>query len=334
MANPEHLRILQQGVHAWNSWRITEPGVRPDLTRADLRRAGLNGADFRSADMREVTLFQAGLNSANFTAADLQGATLNRSFLTGTSFVQANLAGAGLFRTSLQEAVFVSTVLEGAFIGEARFRMTVLADVDLSTVQGLESIRHQGPSTIGIDTIYRSKGHIPEIFLRGCGVDGELIAVAKNVWRTPARYYSCFISHSSQDDLFTGKLYNDLLARGVRCFYAPEHMKIGDRIRDRLDREIREHDKLLLVLSQHSIDSDWVEDEVEAAYENERQQHRTVLFPIRLDQTVMDTEQAWAAKLRRDRYIGDFRDWCRQDTYQTALARLLHDLEQDTTTGV
>jgi hypothetical protein len=29
---------------------------------------------------------------------------------------------------------------------------------------------HNGPSTIGIDTIYNSGGKIPEIFLRGAGV--------------------------------------------------------------------------------------------------------------------------------------------------------------------
>ena len=47
-------------------------------------------------------------------------------------------------------------------------------------------------------------------------------------------------------------------------------MKIGDKIRDRIDQSIRLHDKLLLVLSEHSINSEWVEDEVDAAYEQEQ----------------------------------------------------------------
>lgn len=151
--------------------------------------------------------------------------------------------------------------------------------------------------------------------------------LVKTIARTPVRYFSCFISHSTRDETFTQKLYGDLLVRGIRCFYAPEHMKIGDPIRDRLDREIHQHDKLLLILSEHSIDSDWVKDEVEVAYEIERQQRRTVLFPIRLDQAVMETEHAWAAKLRRERYIGNFRDWSDEAKYQQALERLLKDLK-------
>ena len=49
------------------------------------------------------------------------------------------------------------------------------------------------------------------------------------------------------------------------------------------------------MLSKDSVDSPWVRVEVEAAFEKERKQKRTVLFPIRLDDTVMKTTQAWAA---------------------------------------
>jgi hypothetical protein len=45
----------------------------------------------------------------------------------------------------------------------------------------------------------------------------------------------------------------------------------------------------MLVLSEQSIASDWVEGEVEAALERERRDKRTVLFPIRLDDIVMET---------------------------------------------
>jgi hypothetical protein len=36
--------------------------------------------------------------------------------------------------------------------------MTSLGSNDLSEVKGLETVNHQGPSWIGIDTIYKSKG--------------------------------------------------------------------------------------------------------------------------------------------------------------------------------
>jgi len=105
-------------------------------------------------------------------------------------------------------------------------------------------------------------------------------------------------------------------------------MKIGDKIWDRLDRTIRIHDKLLLILSEHSIDSDWVEKEVETAFEKERQNPgKTVLFPIRLDGAVMETNKAWAADIRRTRHIGDFTNWKNHDSYKKAFDRLLRDLK-------
>jgi len=115
----------------------------------------------------------------------------------------------------------------------------------------------------------------------------------------------------------------------VRCWFAPEDMKIGDRIRQTIDEAVRLYDKLLLVLSEHSIDSDWVEDEVEAAYEEERRRKKTVMFPIRLDTAVRDTEQAWAAKIRCTRHIGDFSRWKDHDAYHKAFERLLRDLKAE-----
>jgi hypothetical protein len=60
----------------------------------------------------------------------------------------------------------------------------------------------------------------------------------------------------------------------------------------------------------------------------ERREKRSVLFPIRLDNAVMDATQAWAADLRRTRHIGDFAHWKDHDSYQNGLKRLLRDLGQ------
>jgi hypothetical protein len=45
----------------------------------------------------------------------------------------------------------------------------------------------------------------------------------------------------------------------------------------------------MLVLTEHSIASDWVEGEVESALEREQREKQTVLFPLRLDDAVMET---------------------------------------------
>src|SRR5437773_9205820 len=112
---------------------------------------------------------------------------------------------------------------------------------------------------------------------------------------SPIDFYSCFISYSSKDHAFAKRLYADLQSSGVRCWFAPEDLKVGDKIRPRIDESIRLHDKLMLVLSQHSITSQWVEQEVEAALSRESKENRTVLFPIRLDKAVMEIEGGWSA---------------------------------------
>jgi hypothetical protein len=83
----------------------------------------------------------------------------------------------------------------------------------------------------------------------------------------------------------------------------------------------------MVLLSESSVSSPWVEKEVETAFEKERREKRTVLFPIRLDEAVMETGEAWAADIRRTRHIGDFRDWKNHDSYKKAFERLLRDLK-------
>ncbi|HEV2175599.1 MAG TPA: TIR domain-containing protein [Terriglobia bacterium] len=95
----------------------------------------------------------------------------------------------------------------------------------------------------------------------------------------------------------------------------------------RLGQEsIRLYGKLMVILTEHSIASTWVEEEVEAL-EKERKEGKLALFPIRLDDAVMETDQAWAASLRRTRHIGDFRRWKDHDAFKKAFERLLRDLK-------
>jgi len=332
MANPEHLAILKQGVEKWNQWRAANPYVTPhlfeahligaNLTGADLSGANLTGADFSDADLsdaklREARLFRGSLIRANLTGADLIGAKLSDAKLR-----EANLRGANLFGASLSGANLKWADLSGASVG-----FTVFANNDLSTAKGLDSVKHSGPSTIGIDTLYKSGGNIPAVFLRGCGLPEQFITYIPSLVGQAIQYYSCFISYSSKDQAFAERLYADLQSRGVRCWFAPEDMKIGDKFRFRIDESIRVHEKLLLVLSENSIASDWVEKEVETAMEKERESKKTVLFPVRLDDSVNAIKSGWAADVRRTRHIGDFSNWKNHDAYEKAFERLLRDLK-------
>lgn len=320
MANEEHLAILKQGVEVWNEWRKENPKIRPVLRAVELTEANLHGADLHEAD----------LDWTNLSGCDLSNADLSWGVLIRTRLYQTNLSEANLSNANLQGADLTLTNLIGANLQEAWLGSATFANVDLGQTRGLDTVQHLGPSSIGIDTIYRSRGEIPEVFLRGCGVPDGFIEYMRSLVGKPIEYYSCFISYASKDDEFARRLYNDLQANNVRCWFAPEDMKIGDEIRARIDESIRLHDKLLLVLSEHSIASAWVQDEVESAYEQENRQRKPVLFPVRLDAAVEETTRAWAAKLRRQRHIGDFTRWKEHDAYQRAFARLLRDLKAET----
>lgn len=339
MANQEHIDILKQGVDAWNQWRQEHPNIRPDLTRANPGDAFLNRGDFIGTDLFGASLIWAKLDGSNFSKstlshADLSKANLNKARFVGADLIKTKLTGANLSdadfsNADLREADLNRANLCGANFSRAHLGGTSFGNVDLQLVKGLELVYHEGPSTVGIDTIYRSGGNIPEAFLKGAGIDDTFITYIRSLVGKPIDFYSCFISYSSKDEAFAKRLYADLQSSNVRCWFAPEDMRIGDKIRSRIDEAIRQHDKLLLVLSEYSVESTWVEKEVETAFEKERQRSRLVLFPIRLDENVMVTTQAWAADIRRTRHIGDFRFWKDHDQYQKAFSRLLHDLKSE-----
>ena len=205
--------------------------------------------------------------------------------------------------------------------------LTSFGNVDLSVVKNLETATYTGPSTIGIDTIYRSQGNIPETFLRGAGVPDSFLDYMRSLVGKPIDYYSCFISYSSKDEAFAKRLYADLQSNHVRCWFSPEDLKIGDRIRTGIDEAIRLHDKLLLILSKSSVASGWVEREGKASLAKERKEKRPVLIPVRVDKAVFESPFAWATEIRHERNIGDFTRWKEHDAYQKAFTRLLRDLQ-------
>ncbi len=297
------------------------------LYEAELGKANLKNADLSVAELSKANLNGTNLKGANLSYVDLIKANLNNADLIKTNLTEANLSGADFTRASLFGANFSNADLKGANFSKAEIGWTTFAGVNLSEVKGLDAVKHHAPSSIGIDTIYLSQGKIPEIFLRRAGVPRALIEYIPDLVaaQKPIQFYSCFISYNHQDEEFTERLYADLQNKDVRCWKYTEDMKIGDELLETVDKSIRLRDKLLVVLSKNSINSAWVKDEVEIAFEEERRRGTTVLFPIRLDDAVLDTDKAWAAKVSK-RHIGEFTNWKNHDEYKKAFDRLLKDL--------
>ena len=318
-----------------------------NLSGAYLNRANLRGAHVKRAVLAEASLIETNLigsrlegvnlSKANLSHADLRLASLSFADLMGADLTQTKMAGAYLHKTNLNEAnlsraIFLGTHLNDTQLTKADLRSvklgeTVFANCNLSEIIGLTDCMHSGPSIIDQRTLVRSR-ELPLEFLRGIGLPDNYIEYIPSLFHGDAiQYYSCFISYSSHNQDFAERLYADLQNKGVRCWFAPEDMKIGDKIRHAIDSAIRLKDKLLVILSETSVSSQWVETEVETAMEEERERGEPVLFPLRIDEAVMETNETWARMLRRERNIGDFTGWKNHDSYQKAFERLLRDLK-------
>jgi TIR domain len=165
------------------------------------------------------------------------------------------------------------------------------------------------------------------MFLRGAGLSNEVIAFYSSLGGA-IRFYTVFISYSTRQQDFAERLYSDLQRENIRCWLATEDLKIGDPFRQTIDDAIRVHDKLLLVFSGDAVESEWVEDEVNAALHRERRRGEAVLFPITVDDAIWDTDRAWARAIREKRHIGDCRRWRDYGAYSIAFDRLLRDLRR------
>jgi uncharacterized protein YjbI with pentapeptide repeats len=335
MANPEHLAILKQGVKAWNAWRREHPELIPDLTGIDTVEG-----QFASLDFAGIDLSRANASSGRLVRLFLYDANLSNANLRHTYFGLSDLRWANLQRAELMGADFTSAdisfaCLAHADVTDAEMGWTILGSLDLSEVKGVDTIRHWQPSVIDVQTIYDSRGRIPEVFLRGVGLPEEFIRFAGSLVGVPIVSYSCFISYSTEDQELAQRLYFDLQERGIRCWFAPHDIQGGKKIHEQIDEAIRVYDRLLLILSDASMNSEWVKTEIANARQREIREKRQMLFPIGL--VPFEKIKEWkafdadtgkdSAREIREYFIPDFSNWKDHDSYQGAFQRLLRDLK-------
>lgn len=323
---PEHARLLERGTDYWNSWRTNNPDVSPNLFRANLRGAYLSGVNLSGAN-----LARSDLSYADLVDADLSGATLSEAVLLRT-----NLFGANLEKTDLTGAMFAKAHMRNSNICGARLGETVIAETDLTDVNGLDSIEHSAPSSIDHLTIMKSGDSLPLIFLRSAGLPDTYLEYIPALLNQPIEFYSCFISYSTKDQSFADRLFSDLQTRGVRCWFAPQNITGGRKIAPQIDDAIRFYERLLLVLSDNSLNSEWVKTEIAAARRRELTDRRQILFPVSL--VSFDKIASWqsydadtgrdSAREVREYYIPDFSKWKDHDSYKIAFERLLRDLKK------
>lgn len=183
-----------------------------------------------------------------------------------------------------------------------------------------------------------------EGFLSTCSCDAVLIIFSQTatvIRSLRGMRYSCFISYSTKDQDFATRLHDDLERHGVRCWFAPHDARGGHKLHQQIDEAIAVHDRLLLVLSEHTMNSEWVKTEIAKARKRETKELKRVLFPVRLvefaslrEWECFDADTGTdSAREIREYFIPEFSDWKNEKSYRTSLEKLLEDLKNDASTA-
>lgn len=109
-----------------------------------------------------------------------------------------------------------------------------------------------------------------------------------------------FLSHSHTDNSFAEKLAHDLESAGIQCWLDLWEMRVGDSLRNRVEMAVRKSDWLAVVLSQHSVQSEWVKHELNMAFVRELDKKGVFVLPIVIDGCKMPLTL-------RDKFFADFR---------------------------
>ena len=304
------------------------------LPKANLSRANLYGANLSQAKLGFADLSKAKLSDANLIWADLSDADLSGADLVRADLSNANLSNAQLQGADLRVASILHTCLDEADLDGARLGFTTLAFLDLRSVRGLESVVHEGPSSIGFETLDFSNGQIPETFLGGTGVPPLVIEAARLLAdgrRLKGAYI--YILCNEADEEFARKLNSCLRSDRLSVWVVPRERIYPDlfdfgRYRPhRWTRRLAGKVRLLPVLSPESLrDKKFVWLVGYWCGEEKQQQGRRFVHPIRLVELEAVAAAPVGAKLG-DRLVHDFSNWQDEAAFEGAFQRLLKDLD-------
>lgn len=218
MANPEHLKILKQGVKAWNRWRNSKGGSYPDLSKADLSGLNLEGIDLNTSDLsrsslKGTILYNADLSYSNLRNANLLEGKLSRAILADVELNEADLTKANLEDADLYDADLTDAKLVKTNLSRARLEGVTLHRANLSGASLFQA---------NLQFSDLSLGDLTDVDLRW--VDCVLVNFEKATLRNANLSFCNLVQSNLTGAILTGaKLYgtarDNWIIKGVECKY-------------------------------------------------------------------------------------------------------------------
>ena len=301
-----------------------------DFTECDLTNIAAQGSYWRNAIFRGAKI-SGDLVVARFYIADFTGATVKNCGLPGAELRFVRLNGTTFW----------------PYLGDTDINSWSVINSDLSGLQNPTSGCHEYPSNVDIASLQKTAAGLVEnkqtpeglsTFFEECGLPREILDVFAT-WSSFSKavdqeqtaednYYSCFISYSSRDDKFAKRIHGELTARGVHCWMDSHEMVPGANIFDEIDRGIHQWDKVLLCCSSNSLESPWVDRELDKALQKEealwreRGKKTLVVIPLNIDDYLFEWNGAKASALT-SRVAADFTNW---DTAKSKFAKQIENV--------
>jgi hypothetical protein len=200
--------------------------------------------------------------------------------MSGVRFTRANLDRADLSRADLTEASFDRTQLRATRFAETLIGETTFVATDLSAAIGLQKVQHAAPSnfddqTVRVSLLNASGNRRNELshFFQSAGLSLKDFDRYLRLGNTPrnnpsnARQrlkYDVFISHAWEDkDAIAHPLADELRRRGLDVWYDDFSLKVGDHLRESIDKGLGKSRFGVVILSPHFFAKQWPQYELD-----------------------------------------------------------------------
>lgn len=126
-----------------------------------------------------------------------------------------------------------------------------------------------------------------------------------------------FISHNSKDKPFVRKLASSLRTHNIRCWVDEAEIRFGESLVQKISDAISKIDLVIAVISNNSVYSNWVRQELDWAMTKEIRGNRIIVIPIIIEKC--DIPFFLANKL-----YADFTD---KDQFDSMLGKLVESID-------